>query len=65
MGTHSSMAGMQNDTVIVEDSLFLFLMKLNTLILHNPGTMFCYFPKEVKIYVHVETCLWVLQRFNL
>ena len=24
------MVGMQNDTIIVEDSLFLFLMKLNT-----------------------------------
>ena len=52
------MVGMQNDTITVEDSLFLFLMKLNTLLLHNSGTMVgVIFPKELKIYVHVEICL--------
>ena len=57
--SHTLLVGMQSDTATLEESLMVS-PKLNTLVPYNPAVkLLGIYPKELKSYVHTETCTWM------
>lgn len=55
--SHSFLVGMQNGTTTLEDKGSD--IKLNLLPPYNTAVVLTgTYPKEVKVYVHIETCTW-------
>ena len=61
MNSHSSLVGMKNGTVTLEDSSMVLHKTKHTLIPHDSAMMLLViYPYELKSYVHTKTCITAL-----